>query len=67
MEELPDSMNKINATDNPERINELYKMLTEAYADRYEIVRTDPRLIEDCAQGNHQGTDTEGADGTGGY
>ncbi len=46
MEELPESLNKINATDNPERINELHKELTKAYADRYEIVRTGPRLIE---------------------
>ena len=55
MEELPDSLNKINATDNPERINELYKMLTEAYADRYEIVRTDPRLIEIAPKGITKG------------
>ena len=55
MEEVPEKLNKMNATDNPERINELYKALTAAYADRYEIVRTGPRLIEIAPKGITKG------------
>lgn len=55
MEELPDKLNKINATDNPERINELHEALTGQYGERYEIVRTGPRLIEIAPKGITKG------------
>ncbi|MGN8801354.1 HAD family hydrolase [Candidatus Merdisoma sp. HCP28S3_D10] len=55
MDELPEKINKLNATDREERILELYEMLTETYAGQYEFVRTGPRLIEISPRGITKG------------
>lgn len=46
LSEWPDSINKLNCMDEPEKINKIWRMLQEKFQDRYECVRTSPRLIE---------------------
>lgn len=54
--EMPDRLNKINCADRPERIREVYSYLKEHFTDRYEFVRTDPRLIEISPKGISKGS-----------
>lgn len=44
--ELPARINKLNCMDNPEKINQIYRLLTEKFSGKYEFTRTSPRLIE---------------------
>ena len=55
MEELPEKINKLNATDRAERIQELHKALTAELGEQYEFVRTGPRLIEISPKGITKG------------
>lgn len=46
MKELPESINKLNCMDDSEKINQIYRILTEKFSGKYEFTRTSPRLIE---------------------
>lgn len=46
MDEIPQSLNKINCMDAPEKMEETYLDLKERFAGQYEIVRTAPRAVE---------------------
>ena len=46
MDELPQSLNKMNCMDVPEKMEEVYEDLKSRFAGRYEIVRTAPRAVE---------------------
>lgn len=48
-------LNKIAALNCPEKIDELYTLLVEKYGEKYEMVRTCPRLIEITAKGVTKG------------
>lgn len=55
VDEMPDRLNKINCTDNPDKIQEVYTYLSANLKNRYEIVRTAPRLIEIAPKGITKG------------
>lgn len=46
VQELPCSINKLNAVDEPDKIRQVYEVLKAQYEGKYEIARTCPRLIE---------------------
>ena len=55
MEEMPKVLNKLNCTDDPERIDVLYRELKHEFGDAYEYTRTCPRLIEIAPAGITKG------------
>lgn len=55
MQELPESINKLNGTDEPEKIRQVYEALKERFDGKYEIARTCPRLIEIAPAGITKG------------
>lgn len=55
MEELPESVNKMNCLDDPERIERIYRLLEEEFHGKYEFVRTCTRLIEIAPAGITKG------------
>lgn len=55
MGELPDSINKLNCTDEPDKIRRVYEVLKERFEGKYEIARTCPRLIEIAPAGITKG------------
>lgn len=55
MEEIPESINKMNCLDAPERISRIYQMLDERFHGKYEFVRTCARLIEIAPAGITKG------------
>lgn len=55
MQELPDRINKLNCTDEPEKIGQVYEVLKENFRGKYEFARTCPRLIEIAPAGITKG------------
>lgn len=55
MEELPESVNKMNCLDNPEKIERIYRLLEKEFHGKYEFVRTCVRLIEIAPAGITKG------------
>lgn len=55
IEELPESINKLNCLDNPDKIDQVCQMVKEKFHDICEVVRTSPRLIEIAPKGITKG------------
>lgn len=55
LEEMPDTLNKLNCADSPKRIRKIYASLKERFEDRYEIVCTDARNIDILPRGISKG------------
>lgn len=55
IEQLPESINKLNCLDYPEKIDKVCQMLKERFPDLCEVVRTSPRLIEIAPKGITKG------------
>lgn len=55
MEELPEHLNKMNCTDTPDKMEHVFRLLKQRFSDRYEIVRTAPRIVEIQPQGISKG------------
>ena len=53
--ELPLTLNKFGCLSSPEHMKKVYERLKERYGEKYEIVRTCPRLIEIAPKGITKG------------